>query len=178
MGFQDVAGPGQIGTLAQGSRGYRTYAMVLLTLTAVLYQLDRNIVFVTQELFKAEFRLSDTQVGMISGLAYGAASGLAALPMGWLIDRTNRAKLLGACIALWSLFTASCGLAGSYAWLFWARVGVGISESGGTPASMSIVSDIYPPAQRASKMGIISAGYSLGVVVSMVAGALVAERFG
>jgi predicted MFS family arabinose efflux permease len=152
--------------------------MILLTLAAVLYQLDRNIVFVTQELFKAEFGLSDTQVGMISGLAYGAASGLAALPMGWLIDRTNRTRLLGACITLWSIFTAACGMAGSNAALFAARVGVGISEAGGTPGSMSIVSDIYPPARRASNIGIISAGFSLGVVSAMVAGAFVADGCG
>jgi predicted MFS family arabinose efflux permease len=115
---------------------------------------------------------------LVTGLAYGLANGLAGLPIGWLIDRANRAKVLAACVSVWSAMTALCGLATSFPLLLAARVGVGLSESGGTPTSLSIVSDLYPPDRRASKIGIVSAGYSLGTIVSALAGGFIAATYG
>jgi predicted MFS family arabinose efflux permease len=172
----DVWAP-SAGQDAQAGR-QRVYTLVLLTAATFFYQLDRNVVYIVQELIKIEFRLSDTQLGLVTGLAYGLANGLAGLPMGWLIDRANRAKLLAACVSTWSAMTALCGLATTFPFLLAARVGVGLAESGGTPTSLSIVSDLYAPERRASKIGIISAGYSLGTIVSALAGGYIAAEYG
>jgi MFS family permease len=163
---------------AQGTAVYRTYVMVLLTAVTFFYQLDRNVMYITQELIKIDFGLTDTELGAVSGLAYGLANGLAGLPMGWLIDRLNRARLLAICVMVWSAMTALCGLSGNFVQLFLARIGVGMAESGGTPNSLSVLSDIYPPERRASKIGIISAGYSGGTIVSALAGGYVAGHYG
>lgn len=166
------------GLTDQGTARYRAYVLVLLTAATFFYQLDRNVMYLTQELIKAEFQLTDTQLGVLTGLAYGLANGLAGLPMGWLVDRVNRARLLAGCVGVWSAMTALCGVVTTFPQFFLARVGVGLAESGGTPNSLSIVSDLYAPERRASKIGIISAGYSIGTVVSALAGAHIADQFG
>jgi MFS family permease len=173
-----VEDPSRRGAQAQGTAAYRTYVLVLLTAVTFVYQLDRNVMYIVQELIKIEFRLSDTELGVVSGLAYGLANGLAGLPMGWLIDRMSRARLLAICVTVWSSMTALCGVAGNFAQLFLARVGIGMAESGGTPNSLSLLSDLFPPERRASKIGIVSAGYSLGTIVSALAGGYVAGHYG
>src|SRR4051794_6932706 len=94
----------------QGTARYRAYVLTLLAAVTFFYQLDRNLMYVIQELIKIDFSLPDPGVGLVSGLAYGLANGLPGLPMGWLIDRANRAKLIAACISIWSGMTAFCGL--------------------------------------------------------------------
>jgi len=177
--FTQSAGqlPGQ-GDRSLVRRAYRPYFLALLVATTFFYQLDRNVIFVTQELIKTEFRLSDTELGMVTGLAFGLANGLAGFPLGWLNDRVNRAKLLSICVTVWSAMTATCGLAGNFLALCGARFAVGAAESGGTPAIFSILTDLYPPHLRSSKMGIVSAGYGAGTIVSALAGSYVAAHFG
>jgi len=170
--------PSRASALADAARTRPTYILVLLTAVAFCYQLDRNVLYVTQELVKREFALSDTQLGMVTGLAFGLANGLAGIPLGWLNDRVNRVKLLAVCVFAWSGLTTACGFASNFATLFIARCGVGLAEAGGTPISLSLLTDIYPAKQRASKIGIVSAGYGAGTVVSSLAGGYVAAHFG
>src|SRR5262249_49909883 len=105
--------------------------------------------YVTQELVKHEYGLSDTKLGLLTGIAYGLANALAGLPLGWLIDRVMRKRLLAVIVCAWSVMTSLCGVAGSYLQFFMARIGVGVAEAGGTPLSLSLVSDYVPPEQRA-----------------------------
>jgi predicted MFS family arabinose efflux permease len=134
--------------------------------------------YVTQELVKREYSLSDTKLGLLTGISYGLANGLAGLPIGWLIDRVIRKKLLATIVIGWSAMTGLCGVAGSYLQFFIARIGVGIAEAGGTPLSLSLVSDLYPPERRSSKVSWISSGYYLGSIVSFLAGGYLAASFG
>jgi len=157
---------------------YRNYVLGLLTMIACFYTLDRNVLYVTQELVKIEFKLSDTQVGLVSGLAFGLANGLTAIPMGWLSDRMNRAKLLSFCIIIWSGMTALCAAPFNFVYLVLARVAVGAAESGGTPISMSLLTDLYDADRRGSKMGILSAGYGAGTILSALVGSHVAATYG
>jgi predicted MFS family arabinose efflux permease len=162
----------------QGSAAYRAYVLAVLSAATFFYQLDRNLIYITQELIKADFRLTDTRLGVLTGLAYGLSNGLAGLPMGWLIDRASRARLIAGCLSVWSAMTTLCGLAVGFPQFLLARVGVGMAESGGTPTSLSLLSDLYAPERRASKIGVVSAGYSVGTLVSAFAGAQIAARFG
>jgi len=158
----------------------RNPVLVLGLLTSVyfLYLLDRNALLVTQEMVKAEFHLSDTQMGLLIGAFYGISYGLAGLPIGWLVDRVNRRNLLVVILSIWSGLTALCGLSGAYWHLILARIGVGASESGGSPTSLSIISDIFPPERRASAISTFYAGTSFGLVVSYFLGGYVAKEFG
>lgn len=154
------------------------YTLALLTCVYFFYLLDRNAVLVTQELFKAEFHLSDTQVGLATGLSYGVFYALVGLPLGFVIDRTNRSRLLGALVAIWSGVTMLCALAGQFWHLAVSRAIVGAAESGGSPTSLSILSDLYPPEKRATVSSIFFAGAGVGGIVSFLVGGYIAQHFG
>ena len=161
-----------------GSSRYKAYVLVVLTLVYFLYLMDRMAIVITQELIKKEFGLSDTQMGLAIGTVYGISYGIAGLPMGWLVDRLNRRNLLVSIVAIWSGLTAVCGLGSSYWHLLIARIGVGAAESGGSPASLSILTDLFPPTRRATVAGIFYSGTSIGMVASFFVGGLIASNFG
>jgi predicted MFS family arabinose efflux permease len=127
---------------------------------------------------KAEFKLSDGQLGLLTGLAFGATYALAGLPMGWLIDRVNRTKLLAAVVAIWSACTAICGFAQSYTALVLARLAVGASESAAAPTAMSMISDLFPKERRSTAMGIFWTSTALGTATSLVLGGVIATNLG
>ncbi|MGE0775212.1 MAG: spinster family MFS transporter [Sphingomonadaceae bacterium] len=148
-------------------RGYR----VTLCLGAVyaLNFMDRKLVSILAEPIKQDLKLSDTQIGLLTGLVFALFYSLLALPVARLADRVNRVRLISICCGIWSLFTLCCGLATGFLTLALARVGVALGEAGGSPSSYSIIADYFPPRQRATALGI----YSLGVPVGVVGGALV-----
>ena len=166
------------GSTQSYSRGYSTYILVLLTLLYFFYLLDRMAIVVTQELIKEEFRLSDTQIGLIVGTFYGVSFAIAGLPLGRLADRVNRKRLLAVMLAIWSGLTAMCGLSASWWHLLLARAGIGAAEAGGAPASLSILSDIFPPEKRATVTSIFFSGTMIGMIVSFFAGGLIAQAYG
>jgi len=157
---------------------YRVLVLGLLTGVYFLYLLDRNAILVTQELIKAEFHLDDTRMGLLIGAFYGISYGLAGLPIGWMIDRANRRNVLVVILSIWSGLTALCGVSTAYWHLVIVRMGVGASESGGSPASLSILSDIFPPERRATVTSTFFAGTSLGMVASYFIGGVVAREYG
>lgn len=142
------------------------------------YLLDRNAIIISQELFKKEFGLSDTQVGLVTGILYGLAYAIAGIPIGWLVQRTSRVKLLSLLIAIWSGVTVLCGLATQFWHLAAARVLVGAAESGGAPVSLSIVQPLFGERQRATVSSVFFAGAGLGVIVSFLAGGYIAQTYG
>lgn len=155
-----------------------TYTLALLSGVYFFYLLDRNAVLVTQELFKTEFGLSDTQVGVATGLSYGVFYALVGLPLGAAVDRTNRSRLLAMLVTIWSGVTMLCALAGQFWHLVAARAVVGGAESGGSPTSLSILSDLYPPSKRATVSSIFFAGAGVGSIVSFLLGGYIAQHFG
>jgi len=157
---------------------YPAYVLTLLSTVYFLYLLDRTAIMITQELIKAEFRLSDTQMGLLIGAVYGISYGLAGLPIGWLVDRLKRRNMLVFILSVWSGLTAACGLSSSYLHLLIVRVGVGATEAGGAPTSLSILSDLYPPERRATVSSIFFSGTNVGMIVSFFVGGLVAREFG
>ena len=154
------------------------WALALLGLVYTLHTIDRNIVSAVVEPIKQEFQLSDRAVGALSGMAHSVAFALAVLPMGWLVDRVNRIRLLAGLLALWSGLTALSGLAGSYATLLLARFGVGGAEAGSSPACMSLISDIFPARRRASAIGIFYLSTAIGTGLVFLLGSRFAQEFG
>lgn len=155
--------------------------LVVLGLTMLVYffyLLDRNAIIVTQELFKAEFGLTDTQVGLVTGILYGGAYALVGIPLGWLIQRTHRVRLLSFLVAIWSGVTVLCGFATQFWHLAAARVLVGAAESGGAPVSLSILQPLFGKEKRATVSSIFFAGAGLGVIVSFLAGGYIASTYG
>jgi predicted MFS family arabinose efflux permease len=140
--------------------------------------MDRSLPILLVEPMREAFKLSDTQLGMVTGLSYGIAYGIGGLIVGPLLDRFNRVRMLSAMVFGWSALTAMCGLATSYAMLVAARIGVGAAESGGTPASYSIVADTFPKDRRATAIGLLKAGSPLGIFAASVVASVIAVNYG
>jgi len=110
--------------------------------------------------------LTNTELGLLIGLAFAVFYTLVAIPIAWLADRYNRVNILSIALATWSGFTALTGLANNFIQIGLARMGVGIGEAGGSPPSHSIISDLFPKEERASALGVYSMGIPLGIMAA------------
>ncbi|PAX09279.1 spinster family MFS transporter [Sphingomonas lenta] len=156
----------------------RGLTLALLTITYFFSYMDRQILAILLELIKADLRLTDTQLGLLSGLAFAIFYATLGVPVARLADRSNRRNIIAVALALWSAMTALCGLAQNFAQLLLARIGVGVGEAGSSPPSHSIIADLYPPEKRAGAMAIYSTGVVLGGGFGTMIGGYVASLYG
>lgn len=157
---------------------YARYVLAILLCVYMIHHLDRMTIALLLEPIGKEFHLSDAQRGLLAGIAYAIPFALAGMPLGMLIDRVNRVRLLILLLAIWSGLTALCALATSFWWLLLARIGVGAAESGGTPANMAILSDYFPPERRARAFGVYYMGPHIGTVIGFALAGSVAAAYG
>ncbi|WP_448586819.1 spinster family MFS transporter [Thermaurantiacus sp.] len=156
----------------------RWYVLGLLTLVSLMSVADRLVFSILLEPIKAEFSFSDTELGLLGGLAFTLTYVLAGFPAARLADRSRRTTIVAAAIAFWSLMTALCGAATGFWSLFLARTGVGIGEGCSGPASQSLLADCFRRDELARAMGYFALGSTLGTVTGLVAGGLLAQAFG
>ena len=161
-------------TLALKRRGW---TLGLLTLTYFFSFMDRQILAILLEAIKADLKLSDTQLGLLSGLVFAIFYATLGIPIARLADRTSRKRIIAISLAVWSAMTALSGVAQNFTQLVLARIGVGVGEAGAGPPSHSIIADLYPPEKRASAMAIYSLGVLLGGGVGMMIGGMVAHAY-
>ncbi len=171
-----MAHPLRPGMPAGGRQAW--YAVAILTLIYALHSVDRSIMSVLIEPVKKEFGLGDGQMGFLTGLAYSVTYSLAALPLGYLIDRVNRKRLMAALVSLWSGLTVLCGLMQNYPGLVAARLAVGAAEAGGAPAALSMIGDLVPPRRRSTAIAIFWSSTAIGTAASFVIGSVVAAHWG
>lgn len=153
----------------------------LLFLLAMMFAdnfVGRQILAVMIEPIKHEFGVSDTAMGLISGLAFAAVYALLALPAGRLADRVSRTRLLAISCLLWALATMACGLAGSFIVLALARMAVAVCESPATSSSLSIIADLYPPHKRSFAISCFTAAPTFSAIIGLSLGAWVVEQYG
>jgi len=160
------------------SLGYRSYVLALLVTVGVVGWVDRNVFAALLQSIKLDLALSDTELGLLGGLAFGLFYATVGLPVAWLADRYERRSLIAAALGLWSAMTAACGVAGGFAGLFVARIGVGVGEAGGSPPSQSLVSDYFSPEWRGRAFGILYLQIPLGFVVGYLGGGWLDELVG
>jgi predicted MFS family arabinose efflux permease len=159
-------------------RHYRYYVLAILTVGGVLNIADRLILSILLEDIKADFLLSDTQMGLITGLAFTAFYVAFGIPIAWLADRKNRKTIVALSIATWSLMTALCGAATGFWTLFIARMGVGVGESGSGPAGLSLLSDYFRKHELGRAMGFNTLGATIGTAVGLMVGGYFADLLG
>jgi len=157
---------------------YRWYVLGTLVTIGALSWIDRQLLSMVMQSVKNEFSLTDTQLGLLGGTAFGLFYVTVGLPVAWLADRFSRRNLIAAAVGFWSLMTALCGLATGYASLFAARIGVGIGEAGQAAPSQSMVSDYFPPHQRAFAMGVLYSFVPIGYLISYSAGGFFNDTIG
>ncbi len=156
----------------------RTMTLFLLTLTYFFSYMDRQILAILLTPIKADLQLSDTQLGLLSGLAFALFYATLGIPVARLADKGNRRNIIAISLALWSAMTALCGLAQNFVQLLAARVGVGIGEAGSSPPSHSIIADLYPKDKRASAMAVFTLGVVLGGGLGTLIGGFLSDLYG
>lgn len=156
----------------------RAWVLAVLTLTYMFNHVDRQILVILIEPIKAELGIGDTQVGLLSGLAFAAFYATLGIPVAMWADRGNRRNIIALALALWSGMTAISGLAQNFWQLLLARMGVGVGEAGGTPPATSMIADLYPPQERATALGIYTGGIGLGIMAGFALGGYVYELWG
>jgi MFS family permease len=147
----------------------------LLLLAYIFNFLDRTILNILAGPIIKDLRLTDTQFGAITGLAFAILYSVAGVPLALLADRSRRSWVVAGSLAVWSGFTALCGTAASFGQLFFYRLGVGVGEAGGVAPSYAIIADYFPPRRRARALAIFSLGIPLGLAGGTLIGAYVAS---
>jgi MFS family permease len=153
-------------------------ALFLLMIVYAFNMLDRQIVTILVEPMKADLNLADWQIGMISGLAFALFYTLLGIPLARIADRGNRVGMIAVALAVWSGFTALCGLARNFTELLLARIGVGVGEAGCTPAAHSLITDYVPREQRGRALALYSLGVPVGSLAGLVIGGILLASLG
>ncbi len=159
----------------KAGRPLQTRILLLLLLAYIFNFLDRQIVGILKIPIKAELGLTDTQLGLMGGIAFASVYSTLAIPIARYADRTGRARVIGISVAVWSLFTAICGLAGNFVQLFLARMGVGVGEAGGVAPSYALIAQHFEPKRRARALAIFSLGIPIGSALGLFFGGWIAE---
>jgi MFS family permease len=140
--------------------------------------IDRQILGLLVDPIKQDLGVSDTRIGLLQGLAFGVFYTLLGIPMGRIVDRGNRRRLVAAGIFCWSLMTALCAAARGFWTLFAARMGVGVGESTLSPSAFSLLSDYFPKERLATALSIFSMGVFFGSGLALIVGGLIIGALG
>jgi predicted MFS family arabinose efflux permease len=157
---------------------YRRYVLFVLTGVYAFNFIDRQILVILAEPIKADLDLSDTQLGLLTGLAFAFFYVMLGIPIARYADKANRKNIVAVALTVWSGMTALSGLAQNFTQLLLARIGVGVGEAGGSPPAHAIISDYYPPKQRATALSIYSMGVYIGVFLGFLVGGIIGKVFG
>ncbi len=153
----------------------RGYVLFILVVVYTFNFIDRQIIGILAVPIKADLGLTDTQLGLMGGLAFALFYTGLGIPVAMLADRVSRTWIMTIALTVWSAMTAVCGLANNFWQLFLARLGVGVGEAGGVAPAYSLISDYFPPEQRARALSIYSFGIPTGSAAGIVFGGLIAS---
>ena len=160
------------------TESYKRYVLYALTGVYIFNFIDRQILVILQESIKNDLGLSDTQLGLLTGLAFAIFYVTMGIPIARMADRTNRKKIIALSLMVWSAMTMLSGRALNFSQLLLARIGVGIGEAGASPAAHSMISDYYPANKRATALAVYSMGIYIGILLGYLFGGWLDEFFG
>jgi predicted MFS family arabinose efflux permease len=157
---------------------YAWFALALLFVVALFNYMDRSILSIMQVALKKDLRLSDTELGTLTGLSFALFYTTLALPIARLTDRMSRKYMLAGALVVWTAMTALSALARGYWTLLGCRIGVAVGESGCVPASHSLISDYFPRHRRALAMAVWGMSLPLGAMLGIGLGGVLTAAFG
>jgi len=153
----------------------RAYVLFILVVVYTFNFIDRQIVGILAVPIKADLLLTDTQLGLMGGLAFALFYTGLGIPVAMLADRFSRTWIMTVALVIWSGMTAVSGLATNFWQLFCARLGVGVGEAGGVAPAYSLIADYFPPDRRARAMSVYSFGIPIGSAIGIVFGGVIAS---
>ncbi|CAM3559987.1 Major facilitator superfamily (MFS) profile domain-containing protein [Bordetella sputigena] len=171
-GAATAAGPGAATVPPHAEAGAISHAYIvgMFFLCFVFSYIDRQVVSILVQPLKASLTLSDTQIGLLQGIAFTMCYATAGVFVARRVDRSNRVMLSAACVAIWAISTAMCGTATSFAELLVWRAGTAIAEAALSPAALSIFSDLFPPRKVARASSVFMLGPYVGGGVALLGG--------
>src|SRR6476659_9632881 len=166
------------GSQTKFSSLYTKFVLGMLTLVYVFNFVDRQLLVILQESIKKELKLSDTQLGLLSGFTFAIFYVTLGIPIARLADKRNRRNIVATSLGLWSFMTAFSGLAQNFIQLLLARIGVGVGEAGGSPPAHAMISDYFPPEKRSTALSIYSTGIYFGILIGFLMGGYLNQHLG
>jgi len=154
-------------------RGVAWYALSVLTLCYTFSYVDRQILAFLVTPLKQDLHISDTEIGLLQGIAFAMFYAFFGLPMGMLADRFNRRNIVLAGLLVWSVMTTLSAGARSYGTLALARMGVGVGEAVINPCAFSLIADYFPKERLSSAMSVYMMGIQLGAGLALIIGGVV-----
>ena len=149
------------------------YSVAVLMLMYIFSFIDRTTISLIVEPMKRDLQISDTQIGMLQGLAFALLYTFLGLPIARLSDRHSRRAIIAAGVFIWSIMATLCGLARTATQLFIARIGVGVGEAALSPAAYSMITDSFPRSKLGSAFGLYNIGITIGAGVAFLVGGIV-----
>src|ERR1700683_3015725 len=156
----------------------KNYLLILLTTILAFNYVDRLALGVAVQEIKVEFNLSDTQIGLLSGIAFALFYSVLGIPIARWADRGSRGTIISLSIGLWSAAVALCGAAQSCVQLMLIRVVVGVGESGCVPASLSLIAGSFTRDERPRAVSFYMQGVSASLVLGFFAAGWLDELLG
>ena len=157
---------------------YKNYLLTLLVLVGVVTTFERFIFSLALEPIKHELQLSDSQLGLMTGIAFAAFYSIAGIPLARWADKGNRVTITALSVGLLGVMVSLCGVAGSFFQLLLVRAGLAVGEAGVVPASQSLLSDYFDRAERPRALAIYLSFYSISMIVGYLLGGRLIESYG
>ncbi len=160
------------------SQSYKRYVLAVLLVVYIINFMDRQILALLMQPIKDELQISDTALGLLSGIAFSLFYSTLGIPIARWADKGSRVNIISLAVIVWSGMTALSGMAANFIQLVIARIGVGVGEAGCMPPSHSLMSDYFTPAERTRAMSIYMMGIPIGVMLGFMIGGYVNEYYG
>lgn len=160
------------------SKPYLGWAITLLCLINVLNYLDRYVIVILLGPIQQDLGISDTQAGLLTGIAFAAVFTVVGVPLARLADRGHRVPVLAGAVAVWSVMTALCGMAHSFTTMLLARIGVGVGEAGAGPSTQALVAEYFTISALGRAFAAIALASSLGTLLGYTLGGALSATYG
>ncbi len=164
--------------MSLGWRHGNRYLLAILTLTSTINWADRQVVPILFPGIRAELGLTDTELGIVGGIAFSLIYALTGFVFGFAADRWLRVRVIAFGLAIWSIATAAGGIATDFTTLFWARFFTGIGEASLFPCAVSLIGERFPPARRGRALGIFGMAAAIGAGLGVGLGGRLADLLG
>lgn len=153
------------------------YVVAILLVCYIFSFVDRQIIGYLVEPIERDLGMSDSQVGLLSGLAFAFLYTFLGMPIAWASDKFNRRNIIAFGVFFWSLAATYCGLAKTGVQLFLGRIGVGIGEATLSPAAYSMMVDMFPRERQGSAFSIYNMGITVGSALAALLSGIVVFVF-
>ena len=181
MDSKPASASGAEPVIAPGQEGFFQRPYPVLAILFLIYMcntMDRNIVAFLAEPIRKDLGLTDTQLGLLTGLAFAFFYTICGVPVGWIADRVGRVLTISVACVVWTVCSMAGALSATFSHLALARVGVAIGEAGGAAPSYALIADKFPPERRGSAIGLLHVGSPVAAFIGVALSAWVANSFG